>query len=224
MKRTFALLSIGGVAVLAAAAILTTSVSLRSEGVYMTDGPAYNDIAELTQASTAVVQVKVVGSGKSYVVPFDKPQVVTSARPNDGLKSKDQSLSQTKAAELKQTGLLHTDFTVEVVDSVRGNIKRGERLTITQLGGTEDSGTVIVTEHDSLMQVGAQELMFLRKDAASGKFVTTGGGQGRFTVQSNGTLTPVDQHSKLARLVTGKPASFVSGAAKSAPQSAAEGR
>ena len=86
-----------------------------------------------------------------------------------------------------------------------------------ELGGTEDNGAVINTEHDALMQVGAQEVMFLKKDAQSGKFFTTGGGQGRFTVQSNGTLSPVDTHSAIARLTTGKPASFVTGAAKAAP-------
>src|SRR4029453_7397488 len=101
---------------------------------------------------------------------------------------------------LKPAGILHTDFTAEVVDAVRGGVKKGERITVTQLGGTEDSGAVINTEHDALMQVGAQELLFLRKDARSGKFITTGGGQGRFTVQSNGALMPVDTHSQLARL------------------------
>ena len=90
-------------------------------------------------------------------------------------------------------------------------------IVVTQLGGTEDNRAVINTEHDALMQVGAQELLFLRKDARSGKFFTTGGGQGRFTVHSNGLLTPVDTHSDIARLATGKPVNFVTGAAKAAP-------
>jgi hypothetical protein len=152
-----------------------------------------------------------------YRVPFDKAQVVVSPRNTSGDKGKEQPLTSTVGADLKQAGLLHTDFTVEVVDSVRGGLKKGERVTVTQLGGTEDNGAVINTEHDALMQVGAQEVMFLKKDAQSGKFFTTGGGQGRFTVQSNGTLSPVDAHSAIARLATGKPASFVTGAAKAAP-------
>ena len=217
MKRNISILSVAGVAVLAASAILSANVTLRSEGVYMTDGPSFNDVAELTKASTAVAQVRIVGAGKSYRVPFDRAQVTVAARNTGGEKGKEQPVSATNGAEFKQNGLLHTDFSVEVVDSVRGGLRKGERITVTQLGGTEDSGAVINTEHDALMQVGAQELLFLRRDAQSGKFFTTGGGQGRFTVQSNGALMPVDTHSQLARLTTGKPASFVTGVAKAAP-------
>jgi len=216
MKRTFALLGLAGVAVFAASAVLTANLTLRSEGVYMTDGPAYDDVADLTKASDAVAQVKVVGKAKSYRVAYDRAQVVVAPRNTSGDKGKEQPLSETDGVQADQKGLLHTDFTVEVVDSVRGGLKKGERVTITQLGGTEDSGAVINTEHDPLMQVGATELLFLNKDARSGKFFTTGGGQGRFTVQSNGTLTPADAHSPLARLTTGKPTSFVTGAVRAA--------
>ena len=217
MKRNFTIFSIAGVAVLAASAILTGTATFRGEGVYMTDGPAYADVTDLTKASTAVAQVKIVSKANTYRVPFDKSQVVVSPRNTSGDKGKEQPLTSTVETDLKQAGLLHTDFTVEVVDSVRGGLKKGERVTVTQLGGTEDNGAVVNTEHDALMQVGAQEVMFLKKDAQSGKFFTTGGGQGRFTVQSNGTLSPVDAHSAIARLATGKPASFVTGAAKAAP-------
>jgi len=217
MKRKITIFSVAGVAVLAASAILTGTATFRGEGIYMTDGPAYADVTDLTKASTAVAQVKIVGKANTYRVPFDKAQVVVSPRDTSGDKGKEQPLSSTAGVDLKQTGLLHTDFTVEVVDSVRGSLKKGERITVTQLGGTEDNGAVINTEHDALMQVGAQEVMFLRQDAQNGKFFTTGGGQGRFIVQSNGTLTPVDAHSSIARLATGKPATFVTGAAKAAP-------
>ena len=217
MKRKITIFSVAGVAVLAASAILTGTATFRGEGIYMTDGPAYADVTDLTKASTAVAQVKIVGKANTYRVPFDKAQVVVSPRDTSGDKGKEQPLSSTVGTDLKQAGLLHTDFTVEVVDSVRGSLKKGERITVTQLGGTEDNGAVINTEHDALMQVGAQEVMFLKKDAQSGKFFTTGGGQGRFTVQSNGTLSPVDAHSAIARVATGKPATFITGAAKAAP-------
>jgi hypothetical protein len=217
MKRNLAMLSVAAVAVFAASAIFSADVTLRSEGVYMTDGPTFSDVTELTKASTAVAQVRIVGAGKSYRVPFDRAQVTVAARNTGGAKGKEQALSATTGVESGMDGLLHTDFTAEVVDSVRGGLRKGERITVTQLGGTEDSGAVINTEHDTLMHVGAQELVFLRKDAQSGKFFTTGGGQGRFSVQSNGALTPVDTHSQLARLTSGKPASFVTGAAKAAP-------
>jgi hypothetical protein len=59
------------------------------------------------------------------------------------------------------------------------------------------------------MQIGDEELLFLNRDGGSGKFFTTGGGVGRFKVQSNGTVSAVDSHSQLARLQTGKPVNFL---------------
>ena len=212
--RTFSVLSIAGVALLALGTVATGSVSLRSEGVYMTDGPSFGDVTDLTKASHAVAQVRILSAGKSYVVPFDAPQVVTTAPLSQGNKSQAGGTSAIPAVASAAKGLLHTDFTVEVTDAVRGSVKKGQQIVVTQIGGTEDSGVVVQAEHDPLMQVGANELMFLRRDARSGKFFTTGGGEGRFTVQKNGTLSAVDAHSPLSRLITGKPTNFLSGAAK----------
>jgi hypothetical protein len=216
-KRNITILSLAGIAALAVSMVLTGSVTLRSEGVYMTDGPSYNDLTDLTRASQAVAHVKVVSAARSYRVAFDPARVVVSPRPSDGPKGKEQPAAPAPAATIQEEGLLHTDFTVEVVDAIRGGLRKGQRVVVTQIGGTEDSGAVLNAEHDPLLKVGAQELLFLKQDAASGKFFTTGGGQGRFTVQSNGTVSPVDTHTNLARLTTGKPASFISGAAKAAP-------
>jgi hypothetical protein len=214
--RKLATASVAGVALLAAGILATGGVSLRSEGVYMTDGPLFNDVTELTKASQAVAQVKVLSAGKSYVVPFDAAQVVVTAPLNDGKKNQAGATSAIPAIAPQAQGLMHTDFTVEVTDAVRGTLKRGQQIVVTQIGGTEDGGAVLQAEHDSLLQIGATEVMFLRQDAKSGKFFTTGGGQGRFTVQQNGTLSAVDAHSPLARLITGKPASFLNSAAKAA--------
>jgi hypothetical protein len=208
--------SVAGVAVIAAGLIATTTVSLRSEGQYMTDGPSFADVNALTKASHAVAQVKVLSAGKSYVVPFDAAQVVVTAPQSDGKKNQAGATSSIPAIAPKAQGLVHTDFTVEVTDAVKGNLQKSQQIVVTQLGGTEDGGAVLQAEHDPAIQVGATELMFLRQDATTGKFYTTGGGEGRFTVQKNGTLSAVDAHSPLARLITGKPASFLSGAAKAA--------
>ena len=64
-KRKITFLSLAGVAALVASAVLTGSVSLRSEGVYMTDGPSYSDLTDLTKASQAVAQVKVVSAARA---------------------------------------------------------------------------------------------------------------------------------------------------------------
>ena len=116
----------------------------------------------------------------------------------------------------QSNGVLKTDFTVEVLDSVRGGaLKKGDRLVVSQLGGTvtekrpdgvSEKVVVASAEHDALMQVGSEEIVFLNQDGGSGKFFTTGAGLGRFTVQPNGTLMAVDHDSPLARSQNGKPA------------------
>jgi hypothetical protein len=102
-----------------------------------------------------------------------------------------------------------------VLDNVRGaSVKKGQKIVISQIGGklaaqgadgAPTTVTVANAEHDPMMQVGDEEMLFLNQDSATGKFFTTGGGQGRFKVQTNGTLSPVDVHSSIARLQTGKP-------------------
>ena len=183
----------------------------------MTDGPVYQDVAELTKASRAVSHVRVLSAGQSYLVPFDKSSPVVSPAPRDGGqkdKARDQAPAVPGGPELSN-GVVKTDFTVEVLDDVTGRgPRKGERVVVSQLGGTiaskrPDGVTeqVIVAnaEHDALMQVGAEEVVFLSQDPATGKFFTTGGGLGRFAVQPNRTVIAVDHDSPLSRAQNGKP-------------------
>jgi hypothetical protein len=219
-----AVLAIGG-----AALATGIGVSQQTEETYMTDGPDFQDVQELTVASHAVAHVRFLSAGQSYLVPFD--QAVTSvapARKDDSAKGKLGSpTSATPAVGQLQNGILKTDFTVEVLDNVRGtSLKKGQHITVSQIGGKlaaqgadgkPTTVTVANAEHDPIMQVGDEELLFLNQDSASGKFFTTGGGQGRFKVQTNGTLSPVDVHSSLARLQTGKPVSSLKSAVQAVP-------
>ncbi len=219
-KRNGLLLGLGSVAAVLAiggAALLTgIGVSYQSELSYMTDGPAYQDVQDLTKASGAVAHVRIISAGKSYLVPFDAAVTnVAPARKDDSAKGKlGQPTTGTPAKGQLQNGILQTDYTAEVLDNVRGaSVKKGQQIVISQIGGKlaspgadGSSKEIIVAnaEHDPVMQVGDEEMLFLNQDAATGKFFTTGGGQGRFKVQTNGTLSAVDAHSNLARLQTGK--------------------
>jgi hypothetical protein len=195
-----------------------------SDVLYMTDGPTYNDVTDLTKASKTVAHVRVLSAGASYTIPFDKASAVVSAPPK-GNPDKDSQGSPRSAVSATQApaGLMKTDFTVEVLDNVRGGLKKGDHIVISQIGGTvatkrPDGVTTNVlvanAEHDPLFQVGDEEVLFLNQDNASGKFFTTGGGAGRFKVHSNGTLTAVDHESPIARIVEGKPTSFVTNAVR----------
>jgi hypothetical protein len=232
-KRKGFLLGLGSVAaVLAiggAALISGIGVSRQTEALYMTDGPDFKDVQDLTKASGAVAHVRIISAGKSYLIPFDKAVTsVAPARKDDSAKGKlGQPASGTPALGLLQNGILKTDYTAEVLDNVRGSaIKKGQQIVISQIGGKlatqaadGSSKEVIVAnaEHDPVMQIGDEELLFLNHDSATGKFFTTGGGQGRFKVQSNGTLSPVDVDSSLARIQTGKQVSSLKNAVQAVP-------
>jgi len=217
-KRLILGLGAGALALAIGGAIALSSVKIQRESTFLTDGPSFAAVDDLTKASQAVAHVKVVSASPSYVVPFDAPVVTVAPPPTDGEKSRLQTKSAVPGVTPQDTGILHTDFTVEVVDNVRGGgLNKGDRIVVTQLGGTQKDGTTASAEHDPLMQVGDQEILFLRHDSRTGKFFTTGGGQGRFKVQSNGTLTAVDSHSQLARIETGKPASFLKSAVQAIP-------
>jgi hypothetical protein len=206
------------IAVSGAALLSGATFSERSEVMYMTDGPTYAELVDLTKASNSVAHVKIVSASKAYYIPFDKASAVVSPAPSDnGPKDKARDQAPIRPADgTPPPGVLKTDFTVEVIDNVRGtSLKRGQQVVVSQLGGTvatkrPDGVTeeVIVAnaEHDELMQVGAEEILFLSQDDTSGKFFTTGGGLGRFIVQSNGTLLAADHESPLARTQNGKPA------------------
>ncbi len=232
-KRKGFLLGLGSVAaVLAiggAALVSGIGITQQSEALYMTDGPDYQDVHDLTKASAAVVHVRILSAGKSYLIPFDAPVTnVAPARKDDSAKGKlGQQTSSTPAKALLQNGILQTDYTAEVLDNVRGaSVMKGQQIVISQIGGKlasqapDGSSKEIVVanaEHDPIMQVGDEELQFLNQDSATGKFFTTGGGQGRFKVQSNGLLSPVDVHSSVARLQTGKPAASLKNAVQAIP-------
>jgi len=224
LSSVAAVLAIGG-----AALVTGIGVTRQSEALYMTDGPSYQDVSDLTHASGAVAHVRILSAGKSYLIPFDAPVTnVAPARKDDSAKGKlGQQTSGTPAKALLQNGILQTDYTAEVLDNVRGaSVKKGQQIVISQIGGklasqgADGSSKEIVVanaEHDPVMQVGDEEMLFLNQDSATGKFFTTGGGQGRFKVQSNGLLSPVDVHSSVARLQTGKPAASLKNAVQAIP-------
>jgi hypothetical protein len=216
--------SAAAVLVLGAAAVVSgVGLTQRSDIEYMTDGPSYADITDLTHASSAVAHVRILSAGNTYTIPFDNNAPVVTARPT-GNPDKDKSgpaLSNVPAVQAPQ-GLLKTDFTVEVLDNVRSSgLRKGDHIVVSQLGGTVSSrrpdgvtvNTVVANaEHDPLMQVGDEELLFLNRDGANGKYFTTGGGLGRFKVQSNGSVMAVDHGSPIARVADGKPVNFLKSA------------
>src|ERR687890_201566 len=188
-KRLFFGLGAGALAVVMSGLVMVGGVGMRpGDSVYLTDGPSYSDIADLTKDSKAVAHVKILSAGKSYTVPFDAPVVQVVPPHTDQPNRSQPPSSNIPIVSHQDAGILHTDFTVEVLDNVRGaGLKKGDHIVVTQLGGVQQNGAIASAEHDRLMQVDDQEVLFLKQDAKSGKFFTTGGGQGRFKVEKNNT-------------------------------------
>ena len=112
-----AVLAVGGAALLSG-----IGVTQYSEVTYMTDGPDFKDVSDLTKASSAVAHVRILSAGAAYLIPFDNaPVQVAPARQDDGPKGK--AKVETPSIPIPPPGpkgLLKTDYTVEVLDNVRG--------------------------------------------------------------------------------------------------------
>lgn len=171
--------------------------------------------------------MRILSAGASYVIPFDNATTVVSPRPVDyGPKGQaGAELSGIPGAMSIDKGILKTDFTAEVLDNVHGaGLKKGDHIVLSQIGGTltrsqPDGPRANVlsakAEHNPLMQVGDEEIVFLSQDSATGKYFTTGGGLGRFKVQSNGSVIAVDHDSPLGRLHSGRSANQLKSAVQS---------
>jgi hypothetical protein len=80
--------------------------------------------------------------------------------------------------------LPHTDFSVRVDRSVKGNISVGTKVTVTLAGGITDTGPVTVDGTPNLL-TGAQYLFFLTP-ASAGKYYPLAGGAAVASASSSG--------------------------------------
>ncbi len=155
------------------------------------------NFSALTKEASLVVQARVIAASPSYIQPNNVPQVIVADhRPQlAGLKATALAGLPTPTPGASTptpdgSGLLLTDFTVEVVSTLRGTAVPGQRLTVTQVGGTDSQGGQVIVPDVPLFNVGETEVLFLYPypDVASAKYTTVGGAQGRFTVNSAGIL------------------------------------
>jgi hypothetical protein len=93
-----------------------------------------------------------------------------------------------------------TTFGVTVERVLQGNVAAGSQIKVTQAGGHVALDTfpggpklqrTIEFEHDTLMQAGERQVMFLRR-ANDGSFFVVGGPQGRLTIDQAGKVHPID--------------------------------
>ena len=81
----------------------------------------------------------------------------------------------------------YTDFTFAVAAIIKGNVTAGD-ITIRQTGGTMADGAIEVVEDDPVLEVGDQDVLFLRQ-FSPGHFFVMGGPAGRFPISNGRTVS-----------------------------------
>jgi hypothetical protein len=166
---------------------------------------------DLTKQSDAVVVGRVVASGNVHFIQAEG-QKPLGLQPDARLASISKSKDAAKLAAPARnndgiltppTGIPVTDFRIQVSQVLHGKITAGSTIMVSQPGGTitlpQPAGSkapalvrTLVAEHDPLMIVGAQQVLFLQK-ASDGSFHVTSGPDGRFSLDARGTLKPIDE-------------------------------
>jgi hypothetical protein len=173
------------------------------------------NLDELAKKSDAVVVGRVVASGAVHFIQADgqKPQPVQPDARLAGL-DKAKEAARIPAAPRSNDGILTpprgipvTDFNVEITQVLNGKLARGSKITVSQPGGEiqlpNPSGSTaptlvrtLVAEHDPLMVVGQEHVLFLQR-SSDGTFHVTGGPDGRFNLDARRTLKPIDEGTPL---------------------------
>jgi hypothetical protein len=176
------------------------------------------DLAELSKQSDAVVVGRVLAKGQTKMINAEGQQpapFVALPAPS--------GLSAEKAAELKKapaapvrsnegiitppSGIPVTEYTVEVTRAMSGKLKKGEKITLSQIGGEikiplgQGAPTLtrtMIAEHDKLLVAGQEQVFFLSR-GADGTFSTVGGPEGRFDIDARRNVQPVDAESPVGK-------------------------
>lgn len=185
---------------------------------------ALPDLKTLNQNSELVVVGRVI-QGSTKLVPFQAETPHANGAPAapslpsakaDALAKEPaaglQTVSATSDGDARETrnaglGTPVTVFDVQIEQVLRGAAREGAAIKVTQPGGdvTLDSfpggpklQRSIVFEHDTLMQAGERQLLFLTR-GADGTYSVAGGPQGRMSVDNGGKLHPIDASASALR-------------------------
>jgi len=130
------------------------------------DYPAFSDLGALDRSSGAVVRGVVESVGAAYrVVPPGLP------------------IDQLPAHKAAQVGVVQTDVTIRVTQSLSGADLTDTRIVVSQPGGQIGDDRVVV-EEEPVAEKGEPYVLFLTQ-FPDGKFGIVGGPQGRYQVKDD---------------------------------------
>jgi hypothetical protein len=174
------------------------------------------DLSELTKKSEAAVVGRVVAKGATKLIKTEgqQPRAFADLSLPAGLSAeKLQGLKDAPGAPPRSrdniitppAGIPVTQYTVEVSRALHGNLKKGDTITLSQVGGeikiplgpgAPTLTRTIMADHDPMLVQGQEQVFFLSR-ATDGTFSVAGGPDGRFKLDARRTLQPVDHASPL---------------------------
>jgi hypothetical protein len=171
-----------------------------------------SSLTELAKNSDAVVVGRVVGKGNvHFILPEgQQPQGLQPDSRLNGLGKAKDAPGLASAPKRSNDGILTppkgipvTDFSVQLTQVLDGKLAPGATITVSQPGGEikmpppagSQAPTLVrtlVAEHDPLLQVGEEQVLFLQQEG-NGAFHITSGPDGRFGLDARRALKPLDE-------------------------------
>ncbi|MCQ6553905.1 hypothetical protein NPS70_11960 [Streptomyces sp. C10-9-1] len=148
---------------------------------YEADYPAFDSLDAVVKEADTIVKGTVVGSKVEELMP----EVSTGGDP---LTNPQAGLSEEEAREVEPVVI--TVSTVKVSEVLAGDVKAGDTVEVSQLGGTLD-GTTYREEHTTtLAEDGTQYLLMLADHGDSSPYDLLNPEQALYTVGTDGTVQP----------------------------------
>lgn len=174
-----------------------------------------NNFVQLVKSAPVIVEARVVAQLPSYGMPTPAgtpdtapqptidPSILPPVKATAIAAYRAHAVTPVVDTNQGAPSLILTDSTVEVIVTLKGAILPGQRLTIVQPGG-ELQGWRYVDNESPLLAVGSTEVLFLippsqGQSLHSDAYQIAEGSQARFSVQTDGTVSPFSsQYSYLS--------------------------
>lgn len=149
-----------------------------SAAVVQADYPHYGTVADLANASTAVVTVTIGDSHQDILYPLDDTSTDPQKNPRAGT-------AESQEPAQGNDGIDVTVYEALVDEVFLGEIRPGDHLEVYQLGGdhTIEAGGVPLVRGD-------RYVLFLETYPGGVPAAIVGGSQGQFFVNADGSLSP----------------------------------
>lgn len=149
---------------------------------YKADYPSYDSSDELLSNADLVIKARVDESGSGTLLPQVSDGTDEATNPQAGLSDADVKQWQ------QESGVVVTISSVIVTEVIKGDVKVGDNLKVSQLGGTVN-GVVYQEEHTAMLQAGNRNYVLALKQHGDDPADLLNPAQAMYDVGSGDTLT-----------------------------------